>query len=87
MRMMREHDEKVCGAVVVSMMGGFTGSIVRAVTTGMILAVRPKMPVRVFASVPEGAGFVTGLYAKGVAGASADEIVHAIAQVQKAIQA
>jgi hypothetical protein len=75
-KMIRQGPGALRCTAIVAEGGGFHGSAVRAVVTGITMVVRPKFPMKVHASVAEAAAWIAAQ--AGPAGATAAEISAAV---------
>ena len=75
-KMMREGPGKLRCAAIVAEGGGFHGSAVRAVVTGLMMVVRPRFPMTVHSSVAEAAAWISTQAGPG--GVTASELTAAV---------
>jgi hypothetical protein len=80
---MRRAEPHGRGAAVVIERDGFLGAALRAMITTIVLAVRPKIPIKVFAAVEEAAAWLaTTLANAGAPGPAAAELVAAVRELR-----
>ena len=83
-QMMREKPGQMRCTAIVAEGGGFHGSVVRGVVTGLMMVVRPPFPMKVHAGVPEAAEWIAGQSAGSVAAGALVAAVEAMRARQAA---